>query len=74
MKIHFKQVGRDKRSWTAENKNPSESWLAKEAKRGGGLMSSDVDVEMNDDGSTGVVIVGWFREVGQFVLERNPQP
>lgn len=37
-------------------------------------MSSDVDVEMNDDGSAGVVIVGGFREVGQFVLERNPQP
>jgi hypothetical protein len=74
MKIHFKQVGRNKRNWTVENKNPSESWLAKEAKRGGSLMSSDVDVEMNDDGSAGVVIVGGFREVGQFVLERNPQP
>ena len=70
--IHFSNVGRDKSSWTAEIKNPSESALAKEAKRGGRLMSRDVDVELNDDCSAGVVIVGGWRTVGSFTIERKP--
>jgi hypothetical protein len=70
--IHFSKVGRDKKSWTAEIKNPSNSAIAKEAKRGGWLMSREVDVEMNDDCSAGVVIVGGWRKVGSFTIERKP--
>lgn len=69
MKIHFKEVGRDKRSWTAESKSPSESWLAKEAKRGAALMSSGVDVILNDLGTSGVILVGGWRQVGTFTIE-----
>lgn len=70
MKIHFKEVGRDKRSWTAEHKSPSDVWIAKEAKRGAGLMSRDIDVEMNECLSAGVVIVGGWRQVGTFTIDR----
>ena len=69
MKIHFKEVGRDKRSWTAESKSPSESWLAKEAKRGAALMSSDVDATLSDSGASGIILVGGWRQVGTFTIE-----
>lgn len=53
-------------------KTVNESTLAKEAKRGASLMSSGVDVELNDDCSAGIVIVGGFRAVGNFTIERVP--
>ena len=69
MKVHFKEVGRDNVSWTKEFKNAAtEDDIAMEAKRGGRLMSSCVDAEIDDSATAGVIIVGGFREVGTFTI------
>lgn len=70
MKIHFKDVGRDKNNWTSECDNLTESWIAKEAKRNGGLLSSGVEAIINDSGLAGDIIVGGWRSVGKFTIER----
>lgn len=70
MKIHFKDVGRDKKSWPYECNNITESQLAKEAKLKGGLMSSCVEALIDDSGLTGAIIVGGWRLVGKFTIER----
>lgn len=69
--IKFQEVGRDKRSWEKSFKEVNEDQIAKEAKRGAGLMSSDVDAEINDIGSAGVILVGGWRAVGTFFIVTN---
>jgi hypothetical protein len=70
--VHFKDVGRDKRSWSKEFRGElSEPMIAKEAKAIGRLMSSDVDAELNDTGSAGAILVGGWRVVGQFTIEKG---
>jgi len=72
MIVHFSNVGRDKKSWSKDfGKSATDTTIAKEAKRGASLMSSDVDVEMNDDHSAGAVIVGGWREVGTFTIQKG---
>ena len=69
MKVSFKQVGRDKRSWEKDFGNQvTESQIAKEAKRGASLMSSEVDAEIDESGHAGAIFVGGWREVGTFVI------
>lgn len=70
MKIHFKDVGRDNKSWTKEFKNgATENDIAREAKRGGGLCSNSYGAEIHENGSTGEVWVGLGRTVGTFTIE-----
>lgn len=69
MKVHFNNVGRNKRSWTSEFSKVTTDQLAEEARNKGGLMSSEVDVELNDTASAGVVLVGGWREVGTLTIE-----
>jgi hypothetical protein len=69
MKIHFKDVGRDKRSWSQDFGNAAtQEEIAKAAKRGAGLMSSCVDAEIYEQGDGGEIIVGGFRTVGTFTI------
>ena len=81
--VEFIEVGRDKRSWTVTDFSkvrrddfdadgfPSADWLAREAKRGGGLASNDVEVgiasETDDDSNLSVAVGGW-RIVGKVRL------
>jgi len=69
MKVHFNNVGRNKRSWTSEFSKLTTDQLAEEARNKGGLMSSEVDVELNDTASAGVVLVGGWRSVGTLTIE-----
>lgn len=69
MKVHFNNIGRNKRSWTSEYSTLTTDQLAEEARNRGGLMSSEVDVELNDTASAGVVQVGGWREVGSITIE-----
>ena len=71
MKVHFSNVGRNKESWTSEYSELSVERLAEEAKNRGRLMSSEVDVELNDTASAGVVLVGGWRQVGTLTIERK---
>lgn len=70
--VHYKDVGRDKRSWSKSfAREVSESSIAQEAKRRGGLMSGIVDAELNDNGSGGCILVGGWWAVGQFTIEKG---
>jgi hypothetical protein len=72
MKIHFKEVGRDKRSWTQDFSNTAtEDEIAKAAKRGAGLMSSCVDAAIYEQGDGGEIVVGGFRTVGTFTISNR---
>lgn len=73
MIINFKDVGRDKRSWTkaVDGRTITPELVAKEAKRGGGLMSREIDAEFNDEGTAGVIYVGEFRPVGTFTISQS---
>lgn len=66
--VHFKHVGRDKKSWSKQFGIISELAIAKEAKRTGGLMSGQVDAELSDNGSAGTILVGGWRPVGTFTI------
>lgn len=69
MHVHFKEVGRDKMTWTKDfGAEVNEEAIAKEAKRGAGLMSSDVEAEIHESGHHGEIYVGGFRLVGTFTI------
>lgn len=69
MKIQFTEVGRDKKSWTAEIKELTESAIVRQVKKGKAILSSGIEAILNEDGKTGYIIVGGFRTVGQFSVE-----
>jgi hypothetical protein len=67
--VNFSNVGRNKRSWSKTfPQGVTTGHIAREAKRNGGLMSSEVDAELNDGGSMGHIIVGGWRVVGTFTI------
>lgn len=67
-KVIFKDIGRDRRSWTKDfPRDPSLEAIAKEAKRSGGLLSRDIEAVVDDDGRTGAIFAS-FRPVGVFVI------
>ncbi len=69
--IKYTEVGRDKKSWEKSFKSVDEDQIAMEAKRGAGLMSGEVDAELNDMGSGGFILVGGWRTVGSFAVITN---
>lgn len=67
--VSFSNVGRDKRSWSETfPRGITTSQIARAAKRGGGLMSSEVDAELAESGGHGHIIVGGWRVVGAFSI------
>lgn len=66
MNVVFEGVGRGKLTWTAELASLSERALVREIQKKGALKSRGVDVEFNDDGTAGIILVGGFRCVGTF--------
>lgn len=64
MKVQFRNVGRDKRSWVATVKN--ERALLRAAAKP--LLSRDVGIEFSADGLGGEIIVGGYRTVGTFEI------
>lgn len=66
--VHFKDVGRDKRTWSAEFKSLDHKTMYREVKSKGGLMSSDIDFCLE----SGSVIVGGWRTVGKFTVSGLP--
>lgn len=69
--IHFKDVGRDKKTWTAQfNKTVTELDIAREVRKSGALMSSEIDAEFDENATTGTIIVGGWRAVGKFAIEK----
>jgi len=69
MRVHFKDVGRNKQSWTSTVAEAGYTTLLAAVKQKGALMSSDVDFVMNKGSdTTGVILVGGFRGVGTFTI------
>jgi hypothetical protein len=67
--IQFTDVGRDKKSWSKTfNKDVTTDMIEREAKSGGGLLSREVDAELNEDLASGTIFVGGFRAVGTFKI------
>lgn len=67
--IEFTNVGRNKKTWTKTwARSIDDEDIAREAKANGCLMSSDVDALWNEDETTGAIVVGGFRAVGEFKL------
>jgi len=77
-RIEFSSVGRDKLSWRCESegymqadlKNLKDVMIASIRKRGA-LMSRDIELECNEDGTNGVIIVGGSRVVGKFIIQKG---
>jgi hypothetical protein len=65
--IEFKGVGRDKRSWSETVKQlPTEPVIARLARKGGRLMSREIEAIFDEDLEHGLIVVGGFREAGAF--------
>ena len=69
MKIHFRNVGREKKSWTAEVGDLHDDTLIREIRREGALMSQGIDFAWNNEGTGGGIFVGIFRKVGDYWVE-----
>lgn len=67
--VNFHEIGRDKKSWSKQFKIASGLAIAKEARRNGGIMSSDIDAIFADNYPVGYIIAGWSR-VGTFTITR----
>lgn len=67
MKVTFKNLGRDSRSFSVEMKKLTYDNLYKEVK--GCLASKLIDFDYNDETRKGTVWVGGFRCVGEFEVE-----
>lgn len=67
--MKFENVGRRKRSWDVPRETmPSIPWIIGEIKQSKVLMSDSVDLQFNADGTSGAILVGGFRLVGNFKL------
>ena len=62
MKVEFSNVGRTKASWSIEAAAVDEEFLALQVRKRRALMSQDIEVSLNEDG-TGTVFAG-MRPVG----------
>lgn len=68
MKVHFSNVGRDKKSFTAEIDELCHDKMLKIIRKY--VLSRDVEFHTKPpDHNTGTIVVGGFREVGTFRLE-----
>ena len=69
-RVSFKEVGRNKKSWTATlNQQPTEAVLEHLVRKSGTLGSRDIECVFDDDLEYGIVIVGGVRSVGAFRVE-----
>lgn len=70
MIIHFKNVGRNKRSWDAECKELDYDWFYSQVKRNAIVMSTDLDFLLNDTETGGTICAG-FHDIGTFEIEEG---
>ena len=73
MKIHFEEVGRQKKSWTAEVATEADlthEWLVKQVRKSGALMSQGIECIV--EGDHGRIYAG-MHSVGSIRIESQPQ-
>lgn len=66
MKVTFENVGRNKKTWTAETEKLSESWVLSQIRKSKALMSNDISFDI--EGNVGRIYAG-FRPVGSISIE-----
>ena len=64
MKIKFINVGSSNSTWVAQIQKLTYESLYKEVK--GAIWSNDIEFKYDDDTKKGSIIVGCFRQVGEF--------
>lgn len=69
MVIHFENVGRDKKCWTAEVTSLSDRILVAQIRAHRALFSHEIEFLWYDDGKAGKIFVGGVRCVGSFQVE-----
>ena len=73
MKVHFKDVGRDKKTWSAEcpenEQDDPWDWMYRQIRARGSVMSRDIDFYQTDE-SSGKIVVGAVRVIGTYSIER----
>ncbi len=70
MKIHFQNVGRGKKSWTASIAGLHHDHLYTEVKSAHVLRSNDVSFDIAEDARTGTIYAG-MHSVGTFTFEAD---
>lgn len=70
MKVKFIDVGRDKANWEAELTSIEDTAILREARRGGKIMSTGLDIVFDNDDTmiSGSFYVRGIRKVGSFVV------
>lgn len=73
MKIHFEDVGRQKKTWTVEltEAELTEKRVLREIRKSGALLSQDIEFII--DGSQGRIYAG-IRHVGRIRIEEDVAP
>lgn len=66
--VSFKEVGREKASWTEDFPKLDHDSLYKSVKKKARLMSSNIDFAETEKEGEGVILVGGFRPVGKFTF------
>jgi hypothetical protein len=67
--VSFREVGRDKKTWTADMDSLSDSALIKQIKKQRALASSGIDFAWDDCGQHAGIYAGGFRHVGNLSVE-----
>lgn len=68
--IEFLNVGRDRKNWTANVNDPSESKIIEAIRAGRALMSRDISITYEPDDNLGTIYAG-VRPVGNFTIKEN---
>ena len=73
LKVHFENVGCGKKCWSGEcHEIELEAWVLKQVRRGGALLSRDIEFEIH--GNEGTIFAG-MRAVGTIRVEDlDPAP
>jgi hypothetical protein len=69
MKIHFRNVGREKKCWQSEVDDLSDDTVLAEIRKANALRSQGIDLSWNSEGTGGAIYVGLFRKVGDYWVE-----
>lgn len=73
MKVDFIDVGRDKKSWSAEYKvgDDFSQWWIRQIRKHGALMSRDIEFVCSNAEGSKVTILAGFRPVGTIVIHEE---
>lgn len=69
MTVKFENVGRDKKTWSADVSSLSDAELIRSIRKQGALASRDIAFEWSEEGTSAQIYVGGFRCVGSISID-----